>query len=50
MTAFEQGYEAFLLGKSAEDNPFDPKEFPCISKRWGEGWQAARLRKIEKAR
>lgn len=49
MTAFEQGYRDFLLGKKVEENPFDLKDYPYTARRWNDGWLSARLRKIEKA-
>lgn len=50
MTAFEQGYEAFITGNKAEDNPFDPKNYPFTSKRWSEGWKSAQAKRAETAR
>lgn len=41
MTAFEQGYEAFLRGMSRDENPFDKDGAPWSMKRWAEGWNKA---------
>lgn len=50
MTAFEQGYEAFIRGQKAEDNPFDLKDYPFTSKRWVDGWKSAQAKRTEIAR
>lgn len=48
MTPFEIGYEGFLRGAGAAENPFDPESSPYSHKRWLEGWQSARKSKMEK--
>ena len=49
MTPFEAGYEAFLKGIGADDNPFDAETCPHSRKRWAQGWDKARARRMEKA-
>lgn len=41
LTAFEQGYAAFLAGK--EYCPYDKEDSPHSWKNWMTGWQAAKL-------
>lgn len=41
MTAFEQGYAAFLAGLQRAENPFDSESAPHSLKRWIEGWNRA---------
>lgn len=41
MTAFEQGYEAFLKGKPQEENPHDKEKSPWSLAAWNRGWQKA---------
>jgi ribosome modulation factor len=38
MTAFEQGYEAFLKGVGKDDNPFDDETCPKSRVKWDKGW------------
>lgn len=45
LTAFEQGYAAFLRGTEREDNPFDKSEARMSRKSWDRGWVKARGRK-----
>jgi len=49
MTPFEAGYAAFLKGIGADDNPFDDETCPYSRKRWAQGWDKARARRMEKA-
>ena len=45
-TAYEEGYAAFLAGKTREDNPFDKTDSPWSRTKWDKGWvAAARARK-----
>jgi ribosome modulation factor len=48
MTAFEQGYAAFLKGLQREENPFDKEESPHSMKRWIDGWNKAYRARLEK--
>lgn len=48
LMAFEQGYAAFLRGMEAGDNPFDKEVCPHSFKRWGDGWNSAQRRKMER--
>lgn len=48
MTAFEQGYEAFLRGLQRDENPFDKNGCPWSLKRWAEGWNKAYRARQEK--
>jgi ribosome modulation factor len=48
MTPFEAGYAAFLKGIGADDNPFDAETCPHSRKRWAQGWDKARARRMEK--
>jgi ribosome modulation factor len=48
MTAFEQGYDAFLRGLNREENPFDKEESPHSLKRWIDGWNKAYRSRLEK--
>lgn len=41
MTAFEQGYKAFLDGIPKEANPFDGEKCPHSRARWINGWMRA---------
>lgn len=41
MNPFERGYDAFLKGKSKEDNPYDADTCPISRKGWERGWQKA---------
>lgn len=50
MTAFEQGYAAFLKGMSVDQNPYQKESTPYSHMRWIEGWKAARAHRIEVAR
>lgn len=48
MTAFEEGYSAFLAGRTKDQNPYDKEDKSCpySMKRWQDGWLAcARSRK-----
>lgn len=47
MTAFEQGYKAFLDGKDQDDNPHDFDECPYSHKRWKAGWLAGKAKRLE---
>ena len=42
MTQFEQGYDAFLKGVGAKENPYDGDKCPHSCKRWNDGWAKAR--------
>lgn len=48
MTAFEQGYAAFLAGLQRDENPFDTDASPHALKRWAEGWNKACRARQEK--
>lgn len=48
MTAFEQGYAAFLKGLQRDENPFDVKDYPFTFRRWVEGWNKAYRARQEK--
>ena len=41
MTAFEQGYEAFLKGVAKDDCPLDEDTCPKSRVKWLEGWTRA---------
>lgn len=48
MTAFEQGYAAFLKGLQRDENPFTEADAPHSSTRWIEGWNKAYRARQEK--
>jgi len=48
MTAFEQGYAAFLMGLKRDENPFTEEAAPHSQKRWIEGWNKAYRARQEK--
>jgi ribosome modulation factor len=48
MTAFEQGYDAFLRGLNREENPFDAAKCSFSVKRWIDGWNKAYRARQEK--
>lgn len=48
MTAFEQGYDAFLRGLKREENPFDAEKCSFSVKRWIDGWNKAYRARQEK--
>lgn len=48
MTAFEQGYAAFLKGMSRDENPFDEETCSFSLKRWVDGWNKAYRARQEK--
>lgn len=48
MTAFEQGYAAFLKGLQREENPFDKDKCSFSLKRWADGWNKAYRARQEK--
>lgn len=48
MTAFEQGYAAFLKGMSRDENPFDEETCSFSLKRWADGWNKAYRARQEK--
>ena len=48
MTAFEQGYAAFLSGTDRKENPFDAEKCSFSCKRWTEGWNKAYRARMEK--
>lgn len=50
MTVFEEGYKAFLDGKSEDHNPYDFDEAPYSFKRWRDGWRACRKHRSEALR
>lgn len=50
MTAFEQGYDAFLKGEAEDTNPFNKETSPNSLKRWAEGWARARSDRVRRAR
>lgn len=47
MTAFEQGYKAFLDGLSKEMNPYDFDDCPFSRKRWDAGWLSAKAKRSD---
>lgn len=48
MTAFEQGYAAFLKGLKRDENPFDEESASFSMRRWVEGWNKAYRARLEK--
>lgn len=48
MTAFEQGYAAFLKGMDRRENPFDEETCSFSRKRWADGWNKAYRARLEK--
>ena len=42
MTAFEQGYKAFLDGEKKDNNPFNADTCPNSHRRWANGWDGAK--------
>lgn len=48
MTAFEQGYAAFLKGLQRDENPFDKNGCPWSSAQWAKGWNKAYRARQEK--
>lgn len=48
MTAFEQGYAAFLEGLQRQENPFDKEACPFSFVRWIDGWNKAYRARLEK--
>jgi ribosome modulation factor len=39
--AWNQGYDAFLVGDFAEDNPYDEEEETVLFRAWEDGWSTA---------
>jgi ribosome modulation factor len=48
MTAFEQGYAAFLKGLQRDENPFNAETCSFSLKRWADGWNKAYRARQEK--
>lgn len=49
LSAFEQGYAAFLRGEGERLNPFDDKTASFSRGRWQMGWAAAQRKSLERA-
>lgn len=47
MTCFEEGYKAFLDGRSEHANPYDFDECPYSFKQWLRGWKACQAYRRE---
>lgn len=48
LSAFEQGYAAFLRGESERRNPFDAETASFSRGRWQMGWDAAKRKSLER--